>query len=62
MTKRKKRLEKGIGSIEDQIKIHEEKRVKAAAEGNLDLEDYYNREIEGLKKTKERKEKQLEKS
>jgi 2,3-bisphosphoglycerate-independent phosphoglycerate mutase len=33
---------------------------KAIEEGNLDLEDYYNREIEGLKKTKERKEKQLE--
>lgn len=60
MAKRKKRLEKGIDSIEGQIKIHEEKRAKAIEDGNLDLEDYYKREIDGLKKTKERKEKQLE--
>jgi hypothetical protein len=62
MTKRKKRLEKGIDSIEDQIKIHEQKRAKAIEDGNLDLEDYYKREIEGLKKTRERKDKQLERS
>jgi hypothetical protein len=59
MPKRKKRLEKGIESIDEQIKIHEEKLAKAKDEGNLDLEDYYDREIQGLKKSKERKEKQL---
>ncbi len=30
--KRKKRLEKGIGSIDEEIKIHEEKRKKATSE------------------------------
>ena len=37
------------------------KRDKAKEEENFDLEDYYNKEIEGLKKTKERKEKQFSK-
>lgn len=60
MAKRKKRLEKGIESIEKQILLHQEKREQAIEQGNLELEDYYNREIKGLKKTKERKEKQRE--
>jgi exonuclease VII small subunit len=56
MVKRKKRLEKGIASLNAQIKIHEEKIVKAIEEGNMDLEGYYRKEIESLKKAKERKE------
>ena len=60
--KRKKRLEKGIQSIEEEIKIHKEKRDKAKEEGDLELAGYYDKEINGLEKTKERKEKQAEKS
>lgn len=61
MVNRDKRLEKGIESLNEEIKIHEEKRDLAKEENNIDLEGYYNKEIEGLKKTKERKEKQLSK-
>ena len=60
--KRKKRLEKGIQSIEEEIKIHKEKRDKAKEEGDLELAGYYDKEINGLEKTKERKAKQAEKS
>lgn len=59
--KRKKRLEKGIQSIEEGIKKHEEKMLQARGEGSMELADYYNKEIKGLKKAKERKEQQLEK-
>lgn len=59
MTKRHKRIEKGIGSLDDQIKLHEEKRQKAKDEGNIELEGYYEKEINSLKKYKEKKEKLL---
>ena len=59
---RKKRLTKGIKSLEEQIKLHEEKREKAVKEGQIELEDYYKKEIEALKKVKEDKKKLLEKS
>ena len=58
---RKKRLEKGIKSIEEEIKNHEEKMIKSREDGKLELYDYYIKEIKGLKKTKERKEKQINK-
>ena len=51
----KKRIKKGIDSLEKQIKIHEEKRKIAQEEGEIELEDYYNREIKSLKKAKEKK-------
>ena len=41
--KRKKRLEKGIKSISDEIKCHEEKREKAKEEGKLELAGYYDK-------------------
>lgn len=59
--KREKRLQKGIESIEEQIKLHEEKRKKAEEEGKIELAGYYSREIESLKETKQKKEKRLEK-
>ena len=59
--KRKKRLEKGVESLDNQIKLHEEKRRKAEEEGDVYLEEYYEREIEGLKETKGEKERILEK-
>ncbi len=43
--KRKKRLEKGIESLEEQKEIHEEKKRKAHEEGKVELEGYYEREI-----------------
>ena len=61
MVNRKNRLEKGIESLNEQIKIHEEKINNAKKEGNFDLERYYEKEINGLKKTKEKKENQLSK-
>lgn len=59
--KRKRRLEKGIESLKEQIEIHEEKRELAKKQGKRELEEYYNYEIQALSKTKERKEKQLKK-
>jgi phage shock protein A len=58
MVKRKKRLLKGIDSIQVEIDLHLEKAKRAKEEGNQELADYYAREISGLIKTKERKEKQ----
>ena len=58
---RKKRLEKGIKSIEEEIKIHKEKQEKAREDGKIELEDYYGREILGLEKSKEKKKKIIEK-
>ncbi len=61
MVNRKKRLKKGIESIEEQIKIHEEKRQKALEEDRLELVEYYDKEIEQKKKDKAEKERLLEK-
>ena len=58
---RKKRLLKGIESIGKQIKLHEEKRKRAEEDGRIELEDYYKKEIESLKKAKQEKEKLAEK-
>lgn len=50
MTNRKRRLKKGIQSLEEQIEIHRVKRRKAMEDGNEDLGDYYNKEIEKFEK------------
>ena len=55
MTNRKKRLQKGIESLEEQIKIHEEKRKQAIKEGKIELASYYDKEI--LSKSKDRNKK-----
>ena len=62
MPKRSKRLKKGIGSLEEQIKIHEKKRDKAREEGNKEREEYYNKEIAVFESVKDKKEDQLDKS
>ena len=41
MANRKKRLQKGIESLEKQIKLHEEKLKKAEKEDNIELAEYY---------------------
>ncbi|MBS3136512.1 hypothetical protein J4401_06165 [Candidatus Woesearchaeota archaeon] len=61
MANRKKRLQKGIESIERQIKIHEEKLEKSQKEGNIALAGYYEKEISAKKKDKEEKQRILKK-
>ena len=61
MVSRKKRLKKGVESLEEQIKLHEEKKKKAEEEENIELADYYRKEIETKKKYKEEKERMLRK-
>jgi hypothetical protein len=41
MTNRKKRLQKRIDSLQEQIEIHEDKKKNAEEQGNLELIDYY---------------------
>jgi len=61
MVNRKKRLKKGIESIEKQIKLHEEKLKRAEDDDNLELAGYYKKEIEAKKRDKEEKERLLKK-
>jgi flagellar capping protein FliD len=60
MTNRKKRLKKGIESLDKQIKLHEEKLIKAKVDGMAELENYYQKEIKSLKQRKKSREKFLE--
>lgn len=60
MANRKKRLKKGIESLEKQIKLHEEK-LKKAEEDNIELASYYRNEIIVKKKDKEEKQRILNK-
>ena len=57
---RRKRLEKGIESIEKQIKVHEEKLREAEEAGQEELVTYYLKDISRLEKQKEQKENKLE--
>jgi hypothetical protein len=57
--KRKKRLEKGIESIKEQIELHKAKLKKAEEEGQEELMDYYYKELNNLVKQKEQKEYKL---
>ena len=61
MVNRKKRLKKGIESLDKQIKLHEEKLKKAEEDDNLELAGYYRKEIEAKKRDKEEKERMLRK-
>ena len=61
MSNRKKRLEKGIESLEKQIKLHEEKLKKAEEEDNIELSRYYRKEINAKKKDKDEKQRILNK-
>jgi len=60
MAKRKRRLEKSIASLEEQIKFHEEKKKKAEALGQEELVGYYIKEIENLIKRKANREDKLD--
>lgn len=61
MANRKKRLKKGIGSLQKQIELHEQKLKQAEKEGRLELAGYYEKEIKNMKKYREKKEKSLKK-
>ena len=61
MTNRKKRLQKGIESLEKQIRLHEEKLKKAREEDNIELTGYYKKEIDSKKKDMEEKQRILKK-
>ena len=62
MANRKKRLQKGIASLEKQVKLHEEKLRKAEEEDNIELAGYYRKEINAKKMDIDKKEKILEKN
>ena len=59
MAKREKRLEKGIASLEEQKKLHEEKREIARSLGQIYLVDYYTKEIDSFEKRKKDREGKL---
>lgn len=59
MAKRKKRLEKGIGSLGEQIEYHREKKKLAEELGQEELVAYYDKEIESLKDRKRNREEKL---
>lgn len=61
MVNRKKRLKKGIGSIQEQIDMHKEKKSLAEDSGNEELAEYYTREIKAKERAKKEKEAMLEK-
>ncbi|MBI4439825.1 hypothetical protein HY638_02535 [Candidatus Woesearchaeota archaeon] len=61
MANRKKRLKKGIVSLDKQIKLHEEKLEKAMKDDNIELAEYYKKEIDAKRKDKEEKERLLKK-
>ena len=61
MANRKKRLQKGIGSLDKQIKLHEEKLKKADEEDKIGLASYCKKEINAKKKDMEEKKRLLEK-
>lgn len=62
MTNRKKRLKKSINSLQEQIKLHEEKKKLAEEANNEGLVKYYEKEIAGLEKSEKHKEDKLDKS
>ena len=61
MANRKKRLRKGIGSLQKQIELHEQKLKQAEKEGKLELAGYYEKEIKNMRKYMGKKEKSLKK-
>jgi len=61
MTNRKKRIKKGIESIQDQINLHEEKLEKAEQEEKTELAAYYQKEIISKQEDIEKKKRLLKK-
>jgi len=61
MVKRKKRLEKGIDSIREQIEIHKEKERKAEENDLPELANYYKKEIAAKEEDIRKRKKLLDK-
>jgi len=61
MVNRKKRLKRGIESIQERINLHKEKKSLAEDSGNEELVKYYTKEIESKERAKKEKEAMLEK-
>ncbi len=61
MTNKKKRLEKGVNSLQEQIDFHKEKKETAQEQGNIELVDYYEKEIRAKEETRKRKQEILDK-
>ncbi len=59
--KRKKRLEKGIESLKEQIALHEEKEKQAEETGLTGLVSYYEKEIASKEKAMKKKKEILDK-
>jgi len=58
----KKKIKKGITSIEKQILLHKEIKLRETEEqGNVELESYYKKEITRLEGQKQEKSKKLKK-
>lgn len=50
----KKRSKKGIESIEKQIQVHREKLKRARERGDVELAQYYEKELDHFESAKER--------
>lgn len=61
MVNREKRLAKGVQSLQYQIDKHQAKLKKAKESDKVELIDYYKKEINLLKETKDKKKRLLEK-
>jgi len=59
--KRKKRLKKGIESLQKQIELHEEKKRQAEEADMLELVNYYEKEIRAKEEDKKKKQELLDK-
>lgn len=62
MVNRKKRLKRGIESLNEQIIMHLEKKKKAEKDGKLELVNYYEKEILRKEQYKKKKEELLKKN
>ena len=60
--KRKKRPEKGIESLKEQVMLHKEKLKKAIEDVDEDLASYYEKDISRLINEEKKKKDQLERS
>lgn len=61
MPSSKKKLKKGVDSLQRQIGLHEEKMQIAKGQDNPELARYYAKEIESLDKEKFKREQRLKK-
>jgi hypothetical protein len=61
MTNRKKRLKKGINSLNEQIYIHEDKKKIAEENKKEELVEYYQKEIKSKQEALDRKQRILNK-